>query len=410
MKILPYLINLDFAHDFFKLKNRPEFSQQTLHYNLPTLVSNQIKTTTELVADRKKALEAAGVTIINGHAYLTDSHTISVGDKSFTSDIIILATGSKLKTGNIAGLDIVDYFAPESVVKFHRLPKNTLVIGGGATGCEIATYLAELGVKVVLMEREAHLLPQEDPDVGNYLADYFAKKLGIIVATGTEVVALEPYGTEKRVIFSNNHQEKAVRVEQVILATGSVPYLDYGLDNAKVKYKDTGIMANRLFQTTAKNIYAIGDCLGQENSSTERAEYQASVLTYNLLGSGKNYVRYDGFIRRVNTSPAVAIVGKTEEKLKEGKYKYVTSAINFQDLPYSKIFGSNYGYVKLIAERTGRILGGVIIAPHAELAAMELSLAFRNRLTTLDLASAPHIANSYNIAIKLAARALIKKK
>ena len=407
---IPYLVNLDFAHHFFKLKNRPEFSQQTLHYNLPTLISNQTRISATLIAEQKKSLESSGITIINGHAYLTDPHTVSVGSQPYTAETFILATGTKLKTGNIAGLEITDYYAPESVVKLRNLPKNALVVGGGATGCEIAAYLAELGVKVVLIEREKHLLPQEDSDVGDYLASYFTKVLGILVVTGAEVTALEPSGSEKRAIISINQQEKSLRVEQIILATGATPYLDYGLDNAKVKYQTAGIYANRLFQTSAKNIYAIGDCLGYEHSSTERAEYQASVLASNLSKGTKNYITYDGFIRRVNTYPAVAIVGRTEAKLKKAKYKYVTSTVYLKDLPYSKITNSEYGFVKLIAERSGRVLGGVIVAPDADLAATELSLAFRNRLTTLDLASAPHIANSYNVAIKIAAKELLKRK
>lgn len=406
---IPYLFNLDFVHSFYRLQNLPEFSQQLLHYNLPTLVSRQIETSNHLIIKRQETLEAAGVTLIGGHAYFINPHTIAVDNKQFTSEFFILATGSKLKTGNIAGLDVVDYFAPESIVKLRRLPKNALVIGGGATGCEIASYLSELGVKVVLMEKEAHLLPKEDPDVGDYLADYFAKELGVLVATNSEVVAFESTVQGKRVIFSSNHQERAAFIDCIILATGSVPYLDYGLDNAGVKYKETGIAANRLFQTSAKNIYAIGDCLGGENSSTERAEYQAGLLITNITAKVKNFAQYNGFIRRVNTYPSIAIVGKTEAKLKKDKYKYATSTVYLKDLPAGKITDQNYGFVKVVADHSGRILGGTIFAPHAELAATELSLALRNRLTTTDLASAPHVANSYNIAIKLAARALLKK-
>ena len=406
---VPYLFNLGFVHSFYKLQNLPEFSQQSLHYNLPTLVSRQIETANNIAAERQKTLETASVTLIGGHAYFVDSHTISVNDKQLTSEIFILATGSRLKTGNIAGLDVVDYFAPESIVKLRRLPKNALVIGGGSTGCEIASYLSELGVKVVLIEKEAHLLPKEDPDVAEHLTEYFTKELGILVATNSEVVALESTVQGKRVIFSTNHQEKAAHIECIILATGSAPVLDYGLENAGVKYKDTGITANRLFQTSAKNIYAIGDCLGNEHSSTERAEYQAGLLVTNLAAKVKNFAQYNGFIRRVNTYPSIAIVGKTEAKLKKDKYKYATSTVYLKNLPAGKIDDLNYGFVKVIADHTGRILGGAIFAPHAELAATELSLALRNRLTTTDLASAPHVANNYNIAIKLAARALLKK-
>lgn len=406
---VPYLFNLNFAHQVSTLQNRPEFGQQTLHYNLPTLIAHQAEVVEELVNKRQQSLKDAGVTVLDHSAYFIDSHTIAIGNRKYTSDIFILATGSGLKTGKIFGLDTADYLTPDSVITLRRLPKYALVVGGGATGCEIASYLTALGSKVILMEREDHLLPKEDPEIGTALAEYFAKKLGIAVITNSEVVALEQNGNDRRVVFSTNHQEKTARIDCVVLATGSTPNLDYGLENAGVKYKSSGIITNRFFQTSAKNIYAIGDCLGDEISSTERVEYQASILAANFSGKSKTLAKYSGFVRRVNAYPEIAIVGKTEAKLKKAKLKYNTSIIRLKDLPASKIFEENYGFIKVIANRTGRVLGGSIMAPHADLIATELSLAVRGHLNILDLASAPHLGDSYNIAIKLAAKNLIKQ-
>ena len=231
-----------------------------------------------------------------------------------------------------------------------------------------------------------------------------------MVVLDSKVIAIEPNGTSKRVIFTTGGHEKMVNVDCVIVATGSEPVTDYGLENAGVKYKRTGIAINRLLQTSAKNIYAIGDCLGK-SSSTERAEYEASVLTTNLTSRSKNLLSYVGFIRKVNTYPEVATVGLNEVDLIKRDRKYKKSIILLKDLPASAIERCNYGFVKILADnRSDRILGATIVAPNAIYLAEEFSIALRHHLTALALASTPHTANSFAYAIKLAAKNLLAKK
>ena len=171
------------------------------------------------------------------------------------------------------------------------MPKAVLVVGGGASGCEIAEYFAELGAKVLIMERSEHLLPREDKEVGDIISEYLTKELGVMVLPNCKVVALEQ-----------------VRVDSIVLATGSQPIVDYGLENAGIKYKNSGILVNKLFQTSAKNIYAIGDAIGASDTSIERAEYEGTILASNLLHHTKNIVNYSGFARTVNTYPEIAVV------------------------------------------------------------------------------------------------------
>ncbi|MBR2831264.1 hypothetical protein IKE83_02815 [Candidatus Saccharibacteria bacterium] len=89
--------------------------------------------------------------------------------------------------------------------------------------------------------------------------------------------------------------------------------------------------------------------------------------------------------------------------------KYKKSVVFLKDLPASKLERLNYGLVKIIADKSDHIVGASVVAPHAELIAEEFAIAIRHRLTTLELASTPHVANSFNIAVKLAAKKLIKK-
>ncbi|MBR0467827.1 NAD(P)/FAD-dependent oxidoreductase [Candidatus Saccharibacteria bacterium] len=407
---VPYNIALDFAHTYHKVTHFPEFAHQDFSFNFPTIVTHQLKAIIEAGGgSNQKNFNGTGVVCLHGYANFLDGNTIAIGDQKFTSQNFIIATGSHLDTSTIAGTDAVNYLKPETAIKIRRLPKVAIIIGGGPTGCEIAEYYAKLGAKAIIMEKSSRLLPHEDTDTSQTITNYFTNVLGIMVLPNCKVVALEQDDMSKRVIFQNDHIEKMVRVDCIVLATGSQPNTDLGLENAKVKYTTAGIKTDKFFQTSAKNIYAIGDCLGNE-SSTERADYEGNLLASNLINHTKNTVNYRGFARVTSTSPTVITIGPTEADLKRQKRKYKKSIIHLRDTTAGKVHGVQYGFVKLLADRTNHIIGGCVVAPDAETMAGELALAVRHNLTALEIASTPHIANSFNNAIKLAAKKLAVKK
>ena len=290
-----------------------------------------------------------------------------------------------------------------------RLPKVVAVVGAGASGCEIAEYYAELGAKTLLFDMAEHILPREDIEVGTTLTNYFAQRIGITVLPNCRVVALEEDAISKRIIFRSEESEKTVRVDTIVLATGSQPNLDYGLENANVKYRATGIIVDKYFQTSAKNIYAIGDCLGQD-SSTERARQEGLALANILITKSKTPLNYQGFTRYINTFPEVAVVGLNEYDLAKRDRKYKKCIVDFETLAISHIENFHYGFVKLITDKNNRLIGATVVAPNANLIAAELALAVRHGLTALELASTPHVFNSYSYAIKIAAKGLAINK
>lgn len=407
---VPYNVCLNFSHTYFNLLSFPELRGQDIHYNFPTIVAHSEYVSSSAGGGDTKVFEEAGITCISGPANFIDSNTIAIKDKKYTSDYFILATGSKLKANEISGLESVNYLTPATAIKVRRLPKAVLVVGGGASGCEIAEYFAELGAKVLIMERSEHLLPREDKEVGDTISEYFTKELGMMVLPNCKVVALSQDNVSKRVIFSTNHTEKQVRVDCIVLATGSQPIVDYGLENAGIKYKNTGILVNRLFQTSAKNIFAIGDAIGAPDSSIERAEYEGTMLASNLIHRTKNIVNYNGLARVVNTYPEIAVVGMNEYDLLKRDHKYKRAIVNLEDTLYGKA-NRVQGFVKILSDKkSGHILGATIVAPNASSMIGELAVAVRHHITTLELASTPHIALNASSAIKLAAKQLIDKK
>lgn len=406
---IPYGVALDFSHYYDKRGNYPELARQNISYNFPTIAARQLKTVVELGGNDKTVYENSKISCIKGYANFLDKHTVAVGEQKFTSDNFIIATGAELKTSEISGTETVKYLTPETAIRARRLPKVVAVVGAGATGCEIAEYFAELGSKVLLFETSERILPKEDAEVGETLGEYFSQRLKVAILTGARVVALEEDANSKMVIFRSADSEKMVRVEAVVLATGSTPKVDIGLENAEVKYKNSGIVVDKLFQTSAKNIYAVGDCVGGESSS-DRANAEGLLVANNLVNRTKNALNYDGMVRLVNTMPEVATVGLNEDDLLKRDRKYKKAVVRLDGLAAAKIANFECGFVKLIANKTNHIIGATVVAPNAGLLISEIALAVRHNLTALELASVPHNINSYNYAIKLAAKELLGKK
>ena len=406
---VPYAAALNFTHTYARINSSSEYGNQDFSVNLPSLVSRELKAVINAGGNDKKIYEESSVVCLNGYANFLDPHTIAVKDKKITSAHFILATGARLNVGNITGADTTPFLTPETAIRVRRLPKVIAVIGAGSAGCEIASFFAELGSKVILIESANRILPQEDTDVSTTTTDFFAKQLGVNVLSNCKAVAIGQDATSKYVIFRYGATEKMVRVEEIALATGSLPNVDCGLENANVKYKDSGITVNGLFETSAKHIHAVGDCIGGE-SSTERAYQQGLTLATNIIKKSKNPINYCGITRLINTPLQIATVDYNEQALLKRGRKYRKAIIPLSDITAGQVDGLKYGFIKLLANKNNYIIGATIVAPHAGLLAEEIAIATRHHHTAVELASTPHLINSYNQAIKLAARQLITKK
>lgn len=387
-------------------------SSTSLRYNYPTALhwkDRAIEKATKNSA--KKDLEEAGITVIKGLAHFVGTNDIAVGgqNKQYSASKFIIATGATLNTEGITGIDNVPYYSASSILDIERVPKTALIIGGGASGCEVAQYLAELGTKVVLVEAANTILPKEDEEVGRVVGEYLEKRNGIKIFTKTKVVALEKDKVSSRVVFMRGGNERTVRVETIVLATGSKPATDLGLKNAKVSFDKHGIVVDKTLQTSARNIFAAGDVLGGP-SSTERAIYTAEVAAMNMLGRSKTFADYTGFMRITDTDPQIASVGKTEVELAAKKRKYKRVLVPLSNITASSTADFRIGFLKILADTQGKVLGATMVGPHAADVLQELSLSVRHGIPLVQIASAPHPANEWSAIVKLAARKLLLSK
>lgn len=423
---IPYAAASHFSQTLFGAIEASKFglSSTSLKYNYPSVLNWNLVARKRAGANSKKLYEDAGVKCISGFAQFISQNEISVSDgKNITAKKFIIATGSTPIDPGITGAAEAECLLPEDVFTLRRIPKVVMVVGGGSTGCEIAEYLAEMGSKVLLAEISERLLPKEDPEAGEVIETRFAKTLGVKVLTSSRVVAVAKAGKETlpsgrktevtKVQFLRGGQEKSVKVEAVVLCTGSEPAVDLGLSNADVKFSNKGIRVNGMMQTSAKNIYACGDVADTvlekhadvvEISSTEKATHEAAVAASNIVNRAKGTVNYKGFVRMTDTFPKVASVGLTEDECiaRDLRYKHTLMPISGVSAANTKDYQD--GFVKIIANRENKIIGATIVAPNADILIQEIVLAMRTDLKLVDLASIPHVSLSLGEAVRVAAR------
>ena len=381
----------------------------SLRYNYPTVMHWKERAIDRAKFD-KKALEGKGVTFIKGKAHFVGPYDLSVeGHDQISANKFLIATGTELKDNGISGLDVVPYYTPASALTVARPPKAVLIVGGGASGCEIAEYYAELGAKVVIVEKASRLLPKEDEEVGQVMEQYLAKRLGIKTFTSTCVTALEKDRISSRVVFMRGGQEKTVRVDTIVLATGRKPATDLGLQNARVSYDKNGLIVDKTLQTSARNIFAAGDVISGE-SSTERAVYTAEIAVMNMIGRSKAFVNYEGFMRTLNTNPEIATVGRTEDELKKQSKKFKKVIVPLSDATASTTSDFRIGFLKIITDHQGKVLGATMVGPRAAECLQEIALAIRHNLPLIQIASTPHPSNAWSALVKIAARKLLSSK
>ena len=405
---VPYRAALNFAHLYTKSIRGLRFgiSSSNLRYNYPTAQNWQVFAARRASKDIKKNFENAGIECIRGSAHFLSPYEIAVGQKRISSNKILIATGATLAESGISGLDYIEHYTSKNALNIGRPPKTLVVIGGGSTGCEIAQYYAELGSKVVILELTDRLLPREDLEVGQLMTQHFEENHHIKVLAESRAISIEQDKINKRVVFMRGGVERTLHTDAIVVATGSRPDIeDLGLENAGVKAAKKGIKVNKMLQTSIKHIYAAGDAI-DANSSTERAIYEGALATSNLFNRNKDTANYDGFMRTTDTYPQIATVGITEDDCLKRDKKFKKTIVPLSSVASSNTNDFYVGFVKMIADKQGKVLGATVICPEAEQVAQEVVIALRHHLSVEDLASAPHPNYSWNDAVRLAANRL----
>lgn len=378
----------------------------TLGYNYPSLRAwKDLVVTRTGAGGNRRYYENQGISAYQGIARFISPNEISVNRRHLSAAQFVIATGSHWVIPEIPGLEEAGFVTPRSVINSIRPPKSLFIIGAGEVGVEIAQLMAIFGTKVYLAEKASRILPHQDHEVGTLMERYLREQKGITSLTETRILSVSKDGLGKRIIISRGGVEKSVRVDELVVAAGRMPNVDLGLENATVKYTPKGIDVNEFLQTNVKHIYAAGDVLGR-NSHTHSALMESRLVAHNLYSKIKVAPDYTATPGVVFTYPGVAYVGLSEDDCTKRDL-----AVNKAVAPLNLTVRSNTsdfrdGFVKIITDKKGVVLGATVVAPHAAEMIHELALAVKHRLTADDIAQTPHAFLSWSEAIRVAASKL----
>ncbi len=378
----------------------------TMGYNDPSLRAwKELAVKRTGAGGNRKYYENEGITAITGQAHFLSPHEINVSRHRYSSASFLIATGSSWKLPDIHGLAEVGYFTPRTLLEVMRPPKSMYIIGGGRTGVELAQLMAIFGTKVYIAEVASRLLPDFDSEVGESIGKSLESQKGITVLTQTKTLVVEKENVAHRVTYIRGGHEHSVRVDEVLVAAGRQPNVDLGLENAGVEYTAKGITVNDYLQTTAKHIYVAGDVLGR-HGHTHTALLESRIAANNLLSQKKLVPDYVGTPNVVFTYPAVASVGLSEDDCMRRDLRIRKATAPLTIIARSNTSDFRDGFVKMIVDKKGVILGATVVAPHAGEIIHELSLAIKYGHTAAQLAATPHAFLTWSEAVRVAASRL----
>lgn len=375
----------------------------TLGYNYPSIRAwKDLAVKRTGAGGNRKYYESQGISTFSDAAHFLSPNEITVNRRHLSASHFLIATGSGWTIPNITGLDKIKYLTPRTILEEIKPPKSLLIIGGGDTSVEIAQLMATFGTKVYIAEKASRLLPHHDSEVGDLIERILTEQKGVTVLTHSRVVSVEKDGLAKRVIISRADTEKSIRVDEVLIAAGRTPNVDLGLENAGIKYTAKGIDVNDYLQTNVKHIFAAGDVLGH-NNHTHTALLESRVVANNILHRTKAAPDYTATPEIIFTNPGVATVGLSEDDCLKRDLSVNKAIAPLNIIARSNTSDFRDGFVKIITDKKGVILGASIVAPHAGEMIHELALAVKYNLTAAQVADTPHAFLSWSEAVRVAA-------
>ena len=373
-----------------------------LGYNYPSLRAwKDLAVKRTGAGGNRKFYENEGIATFNSPAHFLSPNEISINRRHLSAESFIIATGSHWVTPDVPGLDDAGYLTPRTLLQSVRPPKSLFIIGGGTVGVEIAQMMAIFGTKVYLADIAARILPKEDEEVGELTERLLSEDKGATVLTQTRILSATRSGLRKKITYSRGGVEKSVLVDEILVATGRRPSVDLGLENASVAYTPKGIEVNQFLQTSSRHIYAAGDVLGND-SHTHTALMESRIAANNLLSKQKLSPDYTASPRLTFTHPGIASVGLTEDDCIKRDLTIKKSIAPLNMVSRSNTSDFRDGFVKVIADKNGIILGATVMAPHAAEIIHELTLAVKYKLSAAQVAATPHAFLSWSEAVRVA--------
>ena len=373
-------------------------------YNWDKMKDRKNKVVNKLTSGVEHLLSRNNVDIYNGKGRVKSSGEIEIQGKmgkEIHGDNIIIASGSKPFLPEVPGIDKENVITSKEVLDLSSLPDKLLIIGGGVIGVEMAEIFNSIGVEVIIVEIMQSILPNMDSEVASLLQRNLLKKnIEIRVETAVEGITNDISGLLKASLSDGDE----IEADKVLIAAGREANLS-GLADLNLIRDDGFIAVDDYYWTGTENIYAVGDVIG--NYLLAHVAFEEGVAAVeNVLLDKKRKLDYSNIPQCVYTLPGIASTGLREEEarklsrnIKIGKFPF---AANGKALAH----GSDEGFVKVISDDYGEILGAHIFGLNSDELINEFTIGKEMEMSANYLGNLIHPHPSLSEAVKEAALAV----
>jgi dihydrolipoamide dehydrogenase len=341
----------------------------------------------------QQLLKANGVTVFHGSASFESRNRLVVEPTASEGETATLTAGKTIICTGAAS--VMPGFLPahkrvvdsRGFLSLRALPASVLILGGGVIGCEFACMLAQLGVRVTVVELLADIVMVVDADIRRELRRHMEKTLGVRILSG---VTLEAVAADDRSVRGRAGAEE-LEAELLLVALGrKAQTQSLKLEKAGLAPNERGFLEVDAYgRTRVASIYAVGDVTGGPLLA-HAATAQGLVAAENACG--RRLRKNETLIPNcIFTTPEIGTVGLSEQDAERQGRKIKTGKYLMGALGKALAIGEPSGFVKWIADAdTGQLLGAHAIGPHATDLIAEAASAIRAELTAAEIAHTVH--------------------
>jgi dihydrolipoamide dehydrogenase len=359
--------------------------------------------------DVRRRLEAEGVRIVEGCGRLDGPHRVVAQDGTgaeyrIDADTVLVAVGASPRELPDARPDGERILSWKQLYDLERLPDRLIVVGSGVTGAEFASAFDALGADVVLISSRDLVLPGEDSDAAAVLESVFRRR-GLEVLHRSRAQQVKRTGDGVVVQLADG---RTIEGSHCLMAVGAIPNTSgLGLVEAGITLSASGhVQVDRVSRTTARGVYAAGDCTGVLALASVAA-MQGRIAMWHALGDAVSPLDLRTVASTVFTAPEIAAVGWSQAQIDAGQVRARSVKLALATNARAKMQGVHDGFVKLFCGvRSQQVLGGVVVAPRASELIFPVTLAVEHRLTVDDVAQAFTVYPSLSGSLAEAARTL----
>jgi dihydrolipoamide dehydrogenase len=354
----------------------------------------------KLRGDLTNSLKRLGVDVLVGVGKLAGQQAVTVNDKKYTAQDVIIATGSKPFVPRGIEIDHKTVFTSDEAVKLDWLPEWVAIVGSGYIGLEFSDIYTALGAEVTIIEALDQLMPGFDPDIAKLAERVLIKSRDIETRVGQLATKVTPARNGQPVIIelADSKTKETVDILEVdacLVATGRIPLTEnLGWETVGIAPNQRGfIEVDDRMATSVPHLWAIGDATGKMMLA-HAASAQGIVAVENICGRTA-VVDYNSIPAAAFTHPEISFVGMTEpqakQKAEQENFPIATSKSYFKGNSKAIAEGETDGLAKIIFRPdTGELLGVHIFGLHASDLIHEASGAIARRESVYKLAHNVH--------------------